>query len=457
MQTPTLFLMRSQRAIEAAAQDPYLPLAKAVAEDSDALCELSERSEGRPLFWNPVAKSACCEVPAANSGWLKLRRDNTWVPHVTATKGVTLRKIIDNGGPQDQEFENKHPRQTGGKFGAKTTYDKGGEHEIHVDDIGGISAGKGGLHVEHKDGSKRVIPPEKAGDFLTWHGKHVDQKERAEQFVSPNEKTHLSMDDSIGAINSEKQAWLTRTCQDVDKFCGFKSQVMSSVGVWKDPQVGVDTENSTFTVISKVPDAETLKYSAALKGLAANQKAVLNITMDPKGADTIYHVSIPHDTSDVNWKGNLQRIQGAMDKLGLEAATMIRTPHGTDVAVFEQGGTKQIDAAKRLAAFFGATGEDSKCTGEFVGAYKPELDDAAQREASAQEYRSIIYKFEKARGVHYQFKELPPEDQPQSGPMPAMSKPQKVGVGKCLGGLPSLRIINLTRNAPNGSVSAEGK
>ena len=380
---------------------------------------------------------------AFSVGEFKLRRDGK--TFMNPSFDVTLHKIAPNWD------EDQHPRQQGGRFGTKPTYDAGGKNEIHIDDIGGVSAGKGGLHVEHKDGSKRVIAPEDAPDFLTWHGKHVDQQERAEQFVSPNEKTHLSIDDSIQAINGERQQWLMRTCADVDKFTGMKSQSMSAIGAWKDPQVGTDTENSSFNVIAKVPDAETLKYNAALKGLAANQKSVLNITMDPRGKDMIYHVSVPHDTSDVGWKPNIQQMQKVMAQVGLENATFVRTPHGTDVAFFEQGGTGQMDSVKKFMAHFSATGEMSKCTGEFVGAYKPELDDAAQREASAQEYRSIVYQYEKARGVHYQFKELPPEDQPETGPMPAQVKPQKVS--KSFGGLPSLRIIQLTRNAPGGSVA----
>ena len=438
MAFPTLTLARLSGQLETirkAAADPYYVLAKAVSEDSDALCELAERSDGCSLYWNTVAKSACCEVPAANSGWLKLRRDNTWVPHVAATKAVTLHKI------SAEWEEEKHPRK-GGRFAPKGTYDQGGEHEIAHEDIGGISAGKGGLHVEHKDGSKVVIPPEKAGDFLTWHGKHIDANERAEQFVSPNEKTHLTVDDSIKAINSERQQWLMRTCADVDKFTGMKSQSMSAIGAWKDPQVGTDTENSSFNAIAKVPDAETLRYNAALKGLAANQKSVLNITMDPRGKDMVYHVSVPHDTSDVGWKPNLQQMQKVMEQVGLENATFVRTPHGTDVAFFEQGGANQMDAVKKFMSHFNATGEMSKCTGEFIGAYKPELDDAAQREASAQEYRSIVYQYEKARGVHYEFKELPPEDMPKSVPMTAQQKSQKIG--KSLGGLATLRIIQMS-------------
>jgi hypothetical protein len=229
--------------------------------------------------------------------------------------------------------------------------------------------------------------------------------------------------------------------------------------MWKDPQAGVDTENSTFTAIAKVPDEETLRYAAALKGLAANQKAVLNVMLDPKGADTLCHVSIPHDTSDVSLKPNLQKIQAVMEIEGLATATFVRTPHGTDVVFFEQGGSTQTEAIRRFAQFFGATGEAAKCRGEFIGEYQPELDDDAQREASAQAYRTIIYQFEKQRGVHYQFKDLPPEDQPSVGPMPAQSKGagrQMKQVAKSIGGLPSLRIIQLTAITPSGNVMAKG-
>jgi hypothetical protein len=376
------------------------------------------------------------------------------LPTLNLAKHWQETAVVLHKAGQSNLADGKRPRK-GGKFAPKDTYDAGGKNEIHIDDIRGVSAGKGGLHVEHGDGSKRVIAPEEAGSFLAWHGKHADANERAARLTKPDGATHLSLSDSIKAIDSNRQQWLMRACVDVDMYTGMKSKSMSAIGIWKDPHVGVDTENASFSAIARVPDVETLKYNAALKGLAANQKAVLNVTLNPKGVDTFYHISIPHDTSDVAWKSNIQQIQGVMDKEGVESATLARTPNGTDVMILEQGSANLLDAVKRIAMYFGATSESTKATGEFVGEYKPELDDAAQREASAQEYQSIIYKYEKARGVHYEFKELPPENQPQNKPVPPQFQTQKVG--KSLGGLASLRIICLTRNTSGGNIAAEGK
>lgn len=426
------------------APDPALDLPKYVNQAETAANELKESMSGT----NPDPKNVRSKLQNI---------DGVAVPAEAVFKSALGSVFLMAHGAAIEKAvkppANPRPRQSTGRFGTRTTFDKGGEHEIEMDDIGNVSAGKGGLHVEHKDGSKRVIPPEKSADFLTWHGKHAEQRETAAANVDPDAPQHMTFDQSIAAINSDQQNWLTGVCADVDKFTGLKSQALSAIGVWADPESGMDTENALFAAISKVPDAETLRYSAALKGLAANQTAVLNVTLDPKGVDALYHMSVPHDTSDVSWKGNLQRLQAILEQAGVASAVFVRTPHGTDVVVFEHGGMAQAEALKQVAAFCGATGECAKCTGEFIGASAAGEDPDAQQESADQIYRSIVYQFEKQRGVKYDFKELPPEDMPKPGPMPrqAGGKPQKVA--KSLGGLSTLRTIHLTRNESPATVA----
>ena len=361
-------------------------------------------------------------------------------------------------GADNEEFNNKHPRQTGGKFGAKMTHETPAGQEFHADDIAQVTAGKGGLHVGHKDGSNAVVAPEHAEDFLNWHSKHASQQEAAAQMVSPNQKTHLSLDQSVANLSGERMQWLQSVCADVDKYVGLNSHTLPAVGEWPDPQSGKDTEQSLFTAISRVPDAETLKYAAALKGLAANQKSVLNIVFDPKGQDTMYHVSIPHDTSDVGWKRNLAQLQGVLDQEGIDSRSFVKTAHGTDVVIFEQGGQEKLDAVKRFAQHFGGTSENTKCTGEYIGDYQPKLDDAGQRAASAQAFRTIIYGYEKQHNVHYEIKEQPPEETGGAN-RPAQGQPRPQAVRKSIGGaFPLLSaVLSLRDSRRSGTITGGGQ
>lgn len=321
--------------------------------------------------------------------------------------------------------------------GPEPLFGKGSPNEIAIEDIGGVSAGKGGLMVEHKDGSKRVIAPEAAAEFLTWHGQHLDAMEQAAQAVDPEATKALTLDQSVQNINGERQNWLMDICKDVDSFTGLRSQCMPAVGMWRTETGEVDTENATFIAIAKVPDEKVLQYAAALKGMAANQKAVLSIRLDPRGADTLCHVSIPHDTSTVSLRNNLQRIQQVMELEQLDEAVFVRTPNGTDVVFFEAGNSTMVENVKRLAMFFGATGEVSKCVGEFIDS--GEEGDGIE---ASQNYRSIIYQFEKTNGVKYEFKELPPEDMTtKPGPMPRGFGGTPGKIKKSLGGLGTLRTI----------------
>ena len=125
MAFPTLTLARlapKLNEVWRVAHDPYIPLAKAVAEDSDVMTRLAEAKKEchsvdyGHLYWNPTTKTAywvsadsddsdtvesahrkLAEVPGVNAvegesesgpkpntGWMRYRKDlDNWVPHIT--------------------------------------------------------------------------------------------------------------------------------------------------------------------------------------------------------------------------------------------------------------------------------------------------------------------------------------------------------------------------------------
>lgn len=281
------------------------------------------------------------------------------------------------------------------------------------------------LHrMKDKYGVERVLTGKEVTKFLSKEtdslngmGKEsAPEKPVAAQFVSPNKEQHLTLEQSVANLGSERQQWLLREHSRVDKFAGIEGSSTSTIGEWPDPTTsGTDTENSSLDSITQLPNEEALRYSAAWKGLQAEQISVLNFVRDEKGEDGLYRLDIPDVSNDL--KGEIERLRVILDSAGLPNHTFVREKSGLSVAIFS---FKSADDAAVLgvAKFINAKVRQDKGRGEFFGADIPDgtTPDEA-RKLSAKFFKEYIDQHEAKTGKKYRPTEEVPVQKSRLGGM----------------------------------------
>jgi hypothetical protein len=118
--------------------------------------------------------------------------------------------------------------------------------------------------------------------------------EDAYQFYSPNIEENLTFQQATARLKSDDQARYRVIGQDIDKQIGFQAVPHNAIGDWSD-----GAENTIFNEIHNDGDFKQVEYSAALKGMIGNQKAVIPFTVDSKGKDSLYRFQMQGDATTI--------------------------------------------------------------------------------------------------------------------------------------------------------------
>lgn len=193
------------------------------------------------------------------------------------------------------------------------------------------------------------------------------------EFLSPNVKENLTFKDAVHALHSSRQAEFRRLSQDIDKQAGLNAVSHDAIGDWSD-----GAENSIFDEIRTRTDYDTLRYTAAVKGLAAEQKATIPFRVTADGTDSLYRVPM---------RGTMESIRQKLDASGVQFRTLVPRANAVEVVVFDPG-TKMRETMRSFAKSEGVVARQYRGHGEFLG--------GDTREEGAARFRQVISQFERS-------------------------------------------------------------
>ncbi len=193
----------------------------------------------------------------------------------------------------------------------------------------------------------------------------------AYEFISPNTKENLTFKDAVAALHSPRQKQFLDLSHAVDGQLGLSAHAHNAIGDWKD-----GAENTIFNEITSKVDYQMVLYTSAIKGLAAEQKAVIPFQVVANGMDSLYRIPL---------QGSVDTIRQKLDAAGVEFRTLV--PHGstTDVIVFDPG-TQMRGTIQALAKSEGVKAQQYRGKGEFLG--------GDTRQAGASKFQNVIASFE---------------------------------------------------------------
>lgn len=182
----------------------------------------------------------------------------------------------------------------------------------------------------------------------------------------------IDYDEAKRRLDSPRQKALQERFAQVDAALGVRSKSTPAVGAWKD-----GAENSTIVEYPADTDWDTMVTSACMKGLLAEQKAVLAFKPEPGGKDSLWKLKLK--------SGDDKGIHEALLNAGIENHTLTRTDSGYEVTIYDEG-HKLAVAVRDFALQGDAHVENTQGKGEFIGSW-------TSREEGAAEYRRRIGEF----------------------------------------------------------------
>lgn len=175
------------------------------------------------------------------------------------------------------------------------------------------------------------------------------------EFISPNVEEGLHIPEAVKELGSSRQEEVTKAFQQVDAILGLKASYRPVVGAWAD-----GAENSVLSRITGNPTYAQLQTSAAMKGMMADQKAVVPFKVTATGPDVMYRVTVPHT--------NVEQAHDELSKLGMEFHTLSIRDNHINAFVYDQGG--QLSAqAQKAGEFYGTQVSKWHGQGEFLGSW----------------------------------------------------------------------------------------
>ena len=190
------------------------------------------------------------------------------------------------------------------------------------------------------------------------------------EFVSPNIEEGLNVSTAESAWGSQRHVEVVRAADEIDQMLGLSSKHTSAVGAWSD-----GAENTVLSRIYGNPTYEQIKLSAAMKGMLADQKAVIPFKVDRNGKDSMYQIKM--QATDLN------KIHEELISAGLEFHTMVPHNGHTDVYVFDPG-TELQQKVEEAGAKHGAISQ-WRGNGEFLGSW-------SDRQEGRDAYQAVIDK-----------------------------------------------------------------
>jgi GNAT superfamily N-acetyltransferase len=175
------------------------------------------------------------------------------------------------------------------------------------------------------------------------------------EMVSPNVRENLDFEQAHAAMGSARQRAVMAVAHEVDDIVGLDTTQHEALGAWKD-----GAENSILVQVRSPASYDEIAVSAAMKGMLADQKAVIPFRVEKGGPDTMYRMDVEGDESD------LRRVHDELEHIGIENHTLEVTGAGLRVWVFDQG-TAMRDTMQRAGETYGVKVAAWKGRGEFLG------------------------------------------------------------------------------------------
>lgn len=180
---------------------------------------------------------------------------------------------------------------------------------------------------------------------------------RGAMMHSPNEEEYISFRRAKESINSPSHKLYKEITDEIDRELNIKTINLSAIGEWTD---GV--ENTVFSDIDDADSYEILKYSAALKGLIGNQKAVLVFLAKEQQSQ-----SIPDVLFSFSVKKTISETRKLLNRKGLLNRTLISVnKHTTRVVIFDKH-LEKSEVITNLANTYGSTIKIIQGKGEYIG------------------------------------------------------------------------------------------
>jgi predicted ABC-type ATPase len=198
------------------------------------------------------------------------------------------------------------------------------------------------------------------------------------ELYSPNVEENLTFADAQKRLGGADQARFRSIANGIDKQLGLQTKSQNAIGDWKD-----GAENSVVTYVKPGMDFDTVRYSTVIKGLSANQKAVVAFNVQPGGEDSIYHFHTDGKANDV---------RNVLDVNGLSFRTLVPVESGTDVVIFDPGRKLQANVEK-VAEHYGTQVDQYDGKGEYIG--------GDTRAEGAKQFKGIIKSYEQSHTQRY--------------------------------------------------------
>ena len=199
------------------------------------------------------------------------------------------------------------------------------------------------------------------------------------QFYSPNIEENTTFEDAKKMITSERQAWFRSITDDIDKTLGIKGTTQNAFGDWGD-----GAESTVVNEITSPIDWETLRYSAALKGMIGNQKAVIPFLVKNGGKSALYVLSFPTD--------DLEKIRKILSDNGIQFRTINKPIKGqTKVEIFDPNKSLKKTIKNLIEKYDIKEAKKYTGQGEFLG--------GETRAEGLKEYKGVIRRYESGRVV----------------------------------------------------------
>ena len=201
------------------------------------------------------------------------------------------------------------------------------------------------------------------------HGRWTNGGGQGIEFVSPNVREGLDMRGAQSAMAGQRHQDVLEAAQEVDRILGMRSVHTSAIGAWAD-----GAEDTLMDRVYGNPSYDALRLSAAMKGMLADQKAVIPFKVDPKGKDSLFKIKVAGSDPIT--------IHDNMLAAGLENHTLVHHGDHTDVYVFDPG-TALEQQVKDAGDKHGTEVSQWRGQGEFLGSWD-------SREEGRTAYQEVI-------------------------------------------------------------------
>jgi hypothetical protein len=206
---------------------------------------------------------------------------------------------------------------------------------------------------------------------------------RTELFASPNVATGLNLRQAQQRIESRRERALAEISSQIDRDLGIQNSVVTPVvGAWAD-----GAENSLMVEFDST-DIATERGIAAMKGMLADQKAVLLFHPDEHGPDSMYSFDANGSLADIN----RILLQNNLSFHTLEPIQLGGGKPHSIVHILNQGHDPAVtEAISKAAIQLGGTPVDGHSgKGDFIGSTDDTLTDEQQRAEARRAYDAAL-------------------------------------------------------------------